>query len=115
MPKSAAERKAAQRARQAAAGGRKLELVLDQQELDMVARNCAARRPGKEPYELNEYITMLIRQDNARLQEQIAEMRVRQCGKCGKCGDALPVDSCPCQGDSQCWVTSGWHNLKLTV
>ncbi|ELY6313534.1 hypothetical protein SNQ62_003469 [Cronobacter sakazakii] len=112
MAKSAAERKAAQRARQAAAGGRKLELVLDQQELDMVARNCAARRPGKEPYELNEYIAMLIRQDDARLQEQIAEVRARQCGKCG---DTLPVDSCPCQGDSQCWVTSGWHNLKLTV
>ena len=35
MAKSAAERKAAQRARQAAAGGRKLELVLDQQELDI--------------------------------------------------------------------------------
>ncbi|EOC0590160.1 hypothetical protein ACP25C_15875 [Cronobacter turicensis] len=112
MPKSAAERKAAQRARQAAAGGRKLELVLDQQELDMVARNCAARRPGKDPYELNEYIAMLIRQDDARLQEQIAEMRARQCGKCG---DALPVDSCPCHGDSQCWTTAGWHELKLTV
>ncbi|EPZ5358098.1 hypothetical protein ACXO5J_002367 [Cronobacter sakazakii] len=112
MPKSAAERKAAQRARQAAAGGRKLELVLDAQEMDMVARNCAARRPGKEPYELNEYITMLIRQDNSRLQEQIAELRSRQCGKCG---DALPVDSCPCQGDSQCWTTAGWHELKLTV
>ncbi|EPN1614166.1 hypothetical protein ACTV1J_000556 [Cronobacter turicensis] len=112
MAKSAAERKAAQRARQAAAGGRKLELVLDQQELDMVARNCAARRPGKEPYELNEYIAMLIRQDDSRLQEQIAELRARQCGKCG---DALPVDNCPCQGDSQCWVTSGWHDLKLVI
>ncbi|EOY5443404.1 hypothetical protein ACP6PU_003795 [Cronobacter dublinensis] len=112
MPKSAAERKAAQRARQAAAGGRKLELVLDQQELDMVARNCAARRPGKEAYELNEYIAMLIRQDDARLQEQIAELGARQCGKCG---DSLPVDSCPCQGDSQCWVTGGWHKLKLVL
>ncbi|EOU1336439.1 hypothetical protein ACNSVR_000591 [Cronobacter malonaticus] len=112
MAKTSAERKAAQRARQAAAGGRKLELVLDQQELDMVARNCAARRPGKEPYEINEYIAMLIRQDDARLKEQVAKLAARQCGKCG---DALPVDSCPCQGDSQCWVTSGWHALKLVV
>ncbi|WP_317467120.1 hypothetical protein [Cronobacter sakazakii] len=112
MPKSAAERKAAQRARQAAAGGRKLELVLDQQELDMVARNCAARRPGKEPYDLNEYITLLIRQDDARLKEQVAALGARQCGKCG---DKLPVDSCPCQGDSQCWTTAGWHELKLTL
>ena len=112
MPKSPAERKAAQRARQAAAGGRKMELVLDQQELDMVARNCAARRPGRDPYELNEYIALLIRQDDARLQAQIAELSGQ---KCGKCGDKLPVDSCPCQGDSQCWATSGWHDLKLTV
>lgn len=47
MAKSSAERKAAQRARQSAAGNRKIELVLDVQELDMLARNCAARRPGR--------------------------------------------------------------------
>ncbi|WP_224977348.1 hypothetical protein [Klebsiella pneumoniae] len=52
MPKSPAERKAAQRARQSAAGERKLELVLDElvldeQEQEMLARNCAARRPGR--------------------------------------------------------------------
>lgn len=45
MPKSPAERKAAQRARQSAAGERKIELVLDEQEVEMLARNCAARRP----------------------------------------------------------------------
>jgi len=49
MAKSSAERKAAQRARQSAAGNRKIELVLDAQELDMLARNCAARRPGRDP------------------------------------------------------------------
>ena len=37
MSKTAAERKAAQRARQAAAGGKKLELALDSQELEMLA------------------------------------------------------------------------------
>ncbi|MER42700.1 hypothetical protein ED033_10265 [Salmonella enterica] len=36
MAKSASERKAAQRARQSAAGERKIELVLDSQELDML-------------------------------------------------------------------------------
>nr|DAF10845.1 MAG TPA: protein of unknown function UPF0547 [Caudoviricetes sp.] len=35
--------------------------------------------------------------------------------QCGKCGDKLPVASCPCQGDSQCWVTNGWHETKLMV
>lgn len=49
MPKSPAERKAAQRARQSAAGNRKIELVLDEQEQEMLARSCAARRPGRAP------------------------------------------------------------------
>lgn len=49
MAKSAAERKAAQRARQAESGNRKLELQLDEQEMEMLARNCAARRPGRAP------------------------------------------------------------------
>lgn len=62
MAKTAAERKAAQRARQAKSGERKVELVLDEQEMEMLARNCAERRPGRDPYELSEYIAMLIRQ-----------------------------------------------------
>jgi len=35
--------------------------------------------------------------------------------QCGKCGDSLPVKSCPCAGDSACWVTQGWHETKLAV
>lgn len=112
MPKSAAQRKAAQRSRQSAAGERKLELVLDAQELEMLVQNCAARRPGKEPYEMSEYIALLIRQDNARVSGLIKSISSRQCSKCG---DRLPVKSCPCQGDSQCWATRGWHETKLTV
>lgn len=112
MPKSAAERKAAQRARQNAAGERKLELVLDEQELAMVEQNCAARRPGREPYDLGEYIALLIRQDDARVRGRIKAISAN---RCGKCGDKPPVASCPCQGDSQCWVTNGWHETKLTV
>lgn len=112
MAKSPAERKAAQRARQSAAGERKIELVLDFQELDMLERNCAARRPGRDPYEMNEYIALLIRQDNARLSGRIKSISKRSCGKCG---DTLPVESCPCTGDSQCWNTLGWHDLKLSV
>lgn len=112
MAKSAAERKAAQRARQAESGERKIELQLDEQELVMLARNCAERRPGREPYEMGEYIALLIRQDNARMAARIKSIGSRQCGKCG---DKLPVASCPCQGDSQCWVTKGWHETKLMV
>lgn len=110
MPKSPAERKAAQRARQAAAGGKKLELALDSQELEMLAHNCAARRPGREPYELNEYITLLIRQDDARVRSRFRVMSKRQCGKCG---DRLPVHNCPLKEESACWVRLGWHETKL--
>ncbi|HCJ7769762.1 TPA: hypothetical protein NV457_004193 [Citrobacter freundii] len=112
MAKSAAERKAAQRARQAEAGNRKLELQLDEQELEMLARNCAARRPGRAPYEMAEYIALLIRLDDARVRGRIKSISAN---RCGKCGDALPVKSCPCAGDSQCWVTHGWHTVKLTM
>lgn len=112
MAKSAAERKAAQRARQAAAGGRKFDLILDMQELEMLERNCASRRPGRAPYEMSEYVAMLIRQDDARVRGRIKSISAN---RCGKCGDALPVKSCPCDGDSQCWVTRGWHETKLVV
>ncbi|HDT5685596.1 TPA: hypothetical protein QIZ94_001214 [Enterobacter kobei] len=112
MAKTAAERKAAQRARQAEAGERKLELVLDEQEMEMLARNCAERRPGRDPYELSEYIALLIRQDDARVRGRIKAISAN---RCGKCGDSLPVKSCPCAGDSACWVTQGWHETKLAV
>lgn len=112
MPKSPAERKAAQRARQSSAGERKLELVLDEQEQEMLARNCAARRPGRAPYEMAEYIALLIRQDDARVRGKINAISKR---RCGKCGDRIPVDSCPCAGDSQCWATLGWHETKLLL
>lgn len=110
MTKTPAERKAAQRARQAAAGITKLELKLDVQEVEMLAQNCAARRPGRQPYEMSEYISLLIRKDNAELQEQL-----KSAGCCGKCGDAAPVESCPCAGDSACWVTSGHRALLISV
>lgn len=112
MAKSAAERKAAQRARQAEAGNRKMELQLDEQEMEMLALNCAARRPGRAPYDMNEYIALLIRQDNARVRGLIKSISAN---RCGKCDDALPVKSCPCDGDSACWVTRGWHETKLSV
>ena len=112
MPKSPAERKAAQRARQSAAGERKIEIVLDEQEQEMLARNCAARRPGREPYEMAEYIALLIRQDDARMRNRIKRIRA---SKCTKCGDALPVKSCIMSGDSQCWITTGWKKFILTV
>ncbi len=112
MAKTAAERKAAQRARQSADGNRKVELNLDAQELEMLGRNCAARRPGRKPYVMQEYIALLIRQDDARVRGRIKTISAN---RCMKCGDALPVESCPCDGDSACWLTRGWHETKIAV
>lgn len=112
MAKSAAERKASQRARQAKAGNRKLELQLDIQEMEILERNCAARRPGRSPYEMSEYIAMLIRLDDARVRGHINAISVN---KCTKCGDQLPVKNCVLSGDSQCWVTTGWKKFILTI
>lgn len=112
MSLTPAERKAAQRARQAAAGDKKLELVLDNQELEMLARNCAIRRPGREPYDAMEYIALLIRQDDARVHSLIKSISKR---KCGKCGDSLPVQDCCFRKEDACWCRLGWHETKLKI
>ncbi|WP_426786429.1 hypothetical protein [Salmonella enterica] len=59
--------------------------------------------------------------DGGNLGYAMADARVRgriksiSANRCGKCGYALPVESCPCDGDSACWVTRGWHDTKLSV
>lgn len=112
MPKSAAERKAAQRARQAEIGMKKVEVMLDARELEMLERNCAARRPGREPYDVDEYIATLIRRDNDALKLHIRSISKR---RCARCGDTIPVSNCVLAGDSKCWVTRGWHELKFPL
>lgn len=112
MPKSPSERKAAQRARQAAAGVSKREYYLDVQELKMLAEICTLRRPGREPYEETEAIAMLIRENHNRLMQELVALNERQCEKCG---DRLPVKKCCMTGDAKCWATKGWHEVKLRV
>ena len=112
MALSSAERKAIQRARQAAAGEKTIEVILDNQELEMLARNCATRRPGREPYEANEYIALLIRQDDARARGLIKSISKR---KCVKCGDQLPVQDCCFRKEDACWCRLGWHETKLKI
>lgn len=87
----AAARKRAERERKKAAGIQKFELNLDADELEMLQRNCALRRPGRDPYDMDEYIQMLIRQDDSRVRQHIRSLSRR---RCGKCGDTLPVTNC---------------------
>ncbi|MEY0664224.1 hypothetical protein AB7281_16465 [Providencia rettgeri] len=110
MAKTAAERKAEQRKRQKDSGESKFELMVDSQELEMLKNNCAIRRPGREPYEMNEYIQLLIRQDTARLSDKIHELSK---STCKRCGEQLPVSQCCLSGAADCWNTNGWHDLKL--
>ncbi|PHM64556.1 hypothetical protein Xsto_02830 [Xenorhabdus stockiae] len=110
MAKSPAERKATQRQRQQEAGVTKIELLVDNQELDMLKRNCELRRPGRDPYDVVEYLALLIRKDDAELRQAIETLAAQQCQKCG---DALPVTECCLSGDSACWATLGWHEVKL--
>ncbi|MCG3462652.1 hypothetical protein L7G72_12465 [Xenorhabdus bovienii] len=112
MAKSPAERKAAQRKRQQEAGFTKIELRVDNQELEMLKRNCVLRRPGREPYEVIEYFTLLIRMDDRSLKKQIRQLQKQHCDKCG---ESLPVAECCFSGEAACWNTLGWHELKLTV
>ncbi|MEY0514431.1 hypothetical protein AB7315_13635 [Providencia manganoxydans] len=112
MAKTAAERKAAQRKRQKESGETKLELLVDAQELEMVNKNRVLRRPGKEPYEQSEYIQLLIRHDNERLEKQMQELEKNTCTKCG---DKLPVTECCLSGDSKCWLTNGHNEFSLSM
>lgn len=112
MAKTVAERKAEQHKRQKELGVTKIELLVDNQELEMLKRNCVLRMPGREPYDVVEYLQMLIRKDDAEYKRQ-AEKLSKQ--KCKRCGEQLPVQQCCLSGDSQCWVTKGYHEVKLSI
>ncbi|MBI6283338.1 hypothetical protein JEO95_09245 [Proteus mirabilis] len=112
MAKSPAERKALQRKRQKEFGVMKIELLVDNQELEMLQRNCVLRMPGREPYDNIEYIQMLIRKDDAEYKRQAEALSKR---KCERCGEQLPVQQCCLSGDAKCWVTNGYRELQLNL
>ncbi|MGP1008974.1 hypothetical protein [Serratia sp. CY68801] len=109
-----AERKRSQRQRDKANGITTITLRVDSQEMAMILEGCQQRRIAREPYEVTEYLTGLIRQDNKLLHKQLAELRK---SSCGKCGDTLPGEpgGCCMQGDTQCWQTNGYKKLMLTT
>ncbi|MDC9754557.1 hypothetical protein [Proteus mirabilis] len=112
MAKTVAERKAEQRKRQKELGVTKIELLVDNQELEMLKRNCVLRMPGREPYDVVEYLQMLIRKDDTEYKRQVEKLSKQ---KCKRCGEQLPVQQCCLSGDSQCWVTKGYHEIKLSI
>lgn len=111
---TAAERKRTQRQRDKEAGITTITLRLDSQEMTMLLEGCAERRIARPPYDVTEYLTGLIRQDNKLLRKQLADLKK---SSCRKCGDTLPGDPVGCcmQGDSQCWQTRGYKKLMLSI
>lgn len=112
MKMTASERKAKQRERQKQEGLVKVELLLDEQEMEMLQRNCSLRRPGREPYDVAEYLSMLIRIDDRSVISLITELNKRCCKKCN---EQLPVAECCLSGGSEYWNTLGWHEFKLEI
>lgn len=85
---------------------------MEAQEHEKIKRNCALRRLGREPYDESEYIQMLIRNNNAWLKREVAELSKR-CS--GKCSERLPVANYCLSGAAECWNTKGWYELRLIV
>ncbi|WP_140187660.1 hypothetical protein [Providencia stuartii] len=112
MRMTASERKAKQRERQKQQGLVKVELLLDEQEMEMLTKNCALRRPGRDPYDIAEYLSMLIRIDDHSVISLITELNKQ---RCKKCNEKLPVAECCLSGSADCWNTQGWHELKLII
>ncbi|MEN4195461.1 hypothetical protein [Serratia marcescens] len=110
MAKSATDRKAQQRAKLAANGGLRHELVLTQQEAQMLERNRQRRNPGRTPYGRNEYLSLLILCDDQRLDRQEAAL-----GSCQRCGKTLP-GGCNgnYRGEAACWFTRDCMAMNLT-
>ncbi|HGE8527047.1 TPA: hypothetical protein ACGD8T_001039 [Serratia marcescens] len=88
MAKTAAERKAAQRARQRKGGIVIRELQLEPEEEQMAQELLTGLRPGREPYDFNEVVGLLIRRCHAEYQQKLSHQQQRSCKKCG---DKLPV------------------------
>ena len=105
----AAERKRRQRERQRSFGRHVIEVVLSDREFEQMKQSCALRAAGRDPYDMDEYISTLIRRDHERLQRQLKKL-----GSCPKCGNELPGG---CDklflGEEACWLTFQAKQLML--
>lgn len=114
MKTSDAERKRAQRLRDKERGLTELRVKLEPEELGMLNDSAAGRRLFRSPYDLNEYIALLIREDHARLKRQLAQLQTQHCKKCGAMAPGN-LSGCVCAGDSQCWQTRGRNKLLIKI
>lgn len=105
-------RKQKSRARQAnKEGANRLELTLTDRELAALERGRTSRNPGREPYSRNEYIALLLLNDERALSVQ--EKATPACRKCG----AQPPQHCEraFKGEAGCWLSYDCLSFNLTV
>lgn len=109
-----AERKRSQRQRDKERGLTELRIKLEPEELAMLNASATGRRLFRSPYDLNEYIALLIRADHARYQRQLEALKKQSCNKCGETAPG-EASGCVCAGDSECWQTKGRNKLALKI
>ena len=105
-------RKALQRERDKAAGFKRVELRLSPDAAQKLEQACTVRGGSLGPYELQEYVETLIRQDAERLAIHLEQLAQAPCGYCGKmlpegCGGAF-------RGEGACFKTREEKQLLLT-
>lgn len=105
-------RKALQRERDRTAGYRRLELRLSPDAVQKLEQACTVRGGSLGPYEWQEYVETLIRQDSERLAIHLEQLAQAPCQYCGKilpegCGGAF-------RGEGACFKTREEKQLLLT-
>lgn len=114
----ARDRKRAQRQREreaansaAVSGRRRITFEVSDHIFEQIKANCSARRPGKEPYSVDEYFELLAVQDINQLKRQLSELASHKC----QCGESMPGPACGCyrNGEAACGQTQIWRELML--
>lgn len=112
--KPGTKRQQKRRAALKAEGIKEVRFKLTPAEGDMLADSMGKRAVTGEPYDVEEYIRALVREDAARLEGQIADAQRYPCRQCGK---TLP-EGCrgAFKGELACLHTpTAWKLLIPTV
>ncbi|WP_412497273.1 hypothetical protein [Vibrio fluvialis] len=95
---AATKRKREQRNRDKAEGTKEARIPLSAVEWERLEILLAGRAPGRKPYEVGDYLALLIDRDWKKYQEQIGQLSSQRCGKCqstlpGGCGGLFTGDA----------------------
>lgn len=109
-PSQAAARKRRQRANQRKDGLHRMEFTFTDLEKEALDYLCVNRNPGREPYDRNELVSLLLLCNLEHLKRQQAKL-----GMCPHCKEQMPNH---CKGlfigQSNCWLTRDARQLNLT-